>query len=135
GTADAPGDAVGMALDLSNSSAMTGKPGLGKLYLPPAFRNQGIRKALVASRRRETHPNLRCRVGLRASQRNSAIQSHDKVLGATSTPKWVGMRLKEEGIQNLKKYAIQSSECVNPGGESAVQRLTSAKSNVAVRLR
>ncbi|KAH0826633.1 acyl-CoA N-acyltransferase [Lanmaoa asiatica] len=127
GARQEPGVPLGMALYFFNFSTWTGRPGLylEDLFVKPEARNMGIGKALFAELGKVAQEKNCGRldwsvltVGARAwsdSLRNSfrhlqwnepSITFYEKVLSAKRMDGWMGMRLTDEGIQNLTRYAL-----------------------------
>ncbi|KAF7983476.1 hypothetical protein HWV62_21776 [Athelia sp. TMB] len=90
GNASSPGEAVGLALYFFNYSTWTGRPGLylEDLYVSPDQRGKGLGKALFAE------------LGKVAQEK-----FYEKTLSAAAMSEWLGMRLEEDGIEALKKFA------------------------------
>ncbi|OJA17658.1 hypothetical protein AZE42_03016 [Rhizopogon vesiculosus] len=131
GTPEAPGIALGMALYFFNFSTWTGKPGLflEDLFVSPDARNKGVGKALfaelgkVAQEKVRYHTLLSEDIAHAASgHKNCArldwsvlkwntpsIAFYEKTLEAKAMEEWMGMRLEEHGIENLKKFAVRSA--------------------------
>jgi len=101
------GEGIGLAVYFFNYSTWTGKPGLylEDLFVKPEYRKMGIGKAFFG------------RLGKIAQEKNCArldwsvlrwnqpsIDFYEKGLGAMQMSEWVGMRLEEEGIDNLKRF-------------------------------
>ncbi|KAG2008393.1 hypothetical protein CC2G_013828 [Coprinopsis cinerea AmutBmut pab1-1] len=100
-----PGEPIGMALYFFNFSTWTGRPGLylEDLYVKPEHRAGGIGKAFFN------------KLGKIAEEKNCArmewvvltwnqpsIDFYEKRLGAQRMSDWVGMRLDEKGIRDLR---------------------------------
>ncbi|KAG5654442.1 hypothetical protein H0H81_002632 [Sphagnurus paluster] len=96
GAADAPGEAIGLAIYFFNFSTWTGRPGLylEDLYVKPEHRVKGLGKAFFVELRKAAQ----------AKWNQPSIDFYEQSLGATMMSEWVGMRLEEDGIDNLKKF-------------------------------
>ncbi|TRM63564.1 acyl-CoA N-acyltransferase [Schizophyllum amplum] len=106
---DIPGEGqpMGLALYFFNFSTWTGRPGLylEDLYVKPEYRGSGLGKALFgrlgAIAQEKGCPRLDWSV-LKWNQ--PSIDFYEKALHAKPMSEWLGMRLEEEGINNLKKF-------------------------------
>ncbi|GLB42334.1 putative acetyltransferase (GNAT) family protein [Lyophyllum shimeji] len=108
GTADAPGEAIGMALYFFNFSTWTGRPGLylEDLYVKPEHRAKGIGKAFFVELGKAAQAKNCARLDWSVLKWNKpSIDFYEQSLGATMMSEWVGMRLEEDGIENLKRFA------------------------------
>jgi len=117
GTPDAPGEAVGLALYFFNFSTWTGRPGLflEDLYVDPNYRAGGIGKALFAELGNIAQAKNCARLDWNVLKWNEpSIGFYEKSLGAKMMSEWVGMRLEEEGIENLKRFARIRDEEQHP---------------------
>ncbi|KAI0792389.1 acyl-CoA N-acyltransferase [Abortiporus biennis] len=109
GTADAPGDAIGLAMYFFNYSTWTGKPGiyLEDLFVKPDFRGSGVGKALFAELAKVAEEKDCARVDWSVLKWNKpSIDFYEKSLGATAMTEWMGMRLTGDGITNLKNFSL-----------------------------
>ncbi|RDB30128.1 Diamine acetyltransferase 2 [Hypsizygus marmoreus] len=114
GTADEPGEPVGLALYFFNFSTWTGRPGLflEDLYVKEAYRANGIGKALFVELGKVAQAKNCARLDWNVLKWNKpSIDFYEKSLGAKAMSEWVGMRLEEDGIENLKRFV--------PGGQAA----------------
>ncbi|KAJ2925424.1 hypothetical protein H1R20_g11694, partial [Candolleomyces eurysporus] len=105
GSADAPGEAVGLALYFFNYSTWTGRPGLylEDLYVKQDYRSHGIGKALFNRLGRVAEERGCARMDWAVLTWNQpSIDFYEKRLGAQRMSDWVGMRLDEKGIADLK---------------------------------
>ncbi|KAH7907295.1 acyl-CoA N-acyltransferase [Hygrophoropsis aurantiaca] len=112
GTPEAPGNALGMALYFFNYSTWTGRPGLylEDLFVKPETRNIGVGKALFAELAKVAQEKNCARLDWSVLKWNTpSIDFYEKVLQASSMHDWMGMRLEERGIENLKQFAVRSS--------------------------
>ncbi|KAF9234274.1 acyl-CoA N-acyltransferase [Melanogaster broomeanus] len=108
GTPEAPGAPLGMALYFFNFSTWTGRPGLylEDLFVKPEARNMGIGKALFAELGKIAQERNCGRLDWSVLTWNEpSIAFYENVLSAKRMDGWMGMRLTEEGIENLKKFA------------------------------
>ncbi|KAF8649615.1 hypothetical protein AX16_005705 [Volvariella volvacea WC 439] len=130
GTADAPGEAIGLALYFFNFSTWTGRPGLylEDLYVKPEFRSFGLGKALFSELGKVAEEKvgssikpgqlpqrdlvadlLNCKGCARLdwsvlTWNQPSIDFYKKSIGAIDRPEWVGMRLEEDGIARLRNF-------------------------------
>jgi len=107
GTADAPGEAIGLALYFFNFSTWTGRPGLylEDLYVKPEHRAKGIGKAFFVELRKAAQAKDCARLDWSVLKWNKpSIDFYEQSLGATMMSEWVGMRLEKDGIENLKRF-------------------------------
>ncbi|CAA7264332.1 unnamed protein product [Cyclocybe aegerita] len=107
GTVETPGNAVGLALFFFNYSTWTGRPGLylEDLYVAPEHRSLGIGKAIFGHLRKIAQEKNCARLDWAVLKWNQpSIDFYEKRLGAKPMSEWVGMRLEEEGIDNLKQF-------------------------------
>lgn len=107
GSADAPGEgeAVGLALYFFNYSTWTGKPGLylEDLYVKQDQRSNGVGKALFRELGQVAENKGCARMDWVVLTWNQpSIDFYEKRLGATRMSDWMGMRLDEKGIADLK---------------------------------
>lgn len=112
GTPEAPGIALGMALYFFNFSTWTGKPGLflEDLYVSPHARNKGIGKALFAELGKIAQEKDCARLDWSVLKWNTpSIAFYEKKLEAKAMEEWMGMRLEEQGIENLQKLAVHAA--------------------------
>ncbi|TFY73741.1 hypothetical protein EWM64_g10273 [Hericium alpestre] len=108
GPASEPGAPVGMALYFFNFSTWTGRPGLylEDLFVKPEHRNLGVGKALFAQLAKIAQEKNCARMDWQVLTWNEpSIRFYEDVLKAKPMGEWQGMRLEEEGIENLKKIA------------------------------
>jgi len=108
---DAPERPIGLALYFFNFSTWTGKPGLylEDLYVDPQHRAHGIGKAFFAELGKIAQEKDCARLDWAVLKWNKpSIDFYERSLGAKPMSEWVGMRLEEEGIDNLKKFVIGS---------------------------
>jgi len=108
GTAENPGAPLGMALYFFNFSTWTGRPGLylEDLFVKPEARNMGIGKALFAALGKVAQEKNCGRLDWSVLTWNApSIAFYEKVLSAKSMDGWMGMRLTDEGIENLTKFS------------------------------
>ncbi|KAI0078349.1 acyl-CoA N-acyltransferase [Panus rudis PR-1116 ss-1] len=111
GTPDVPGEAIGLAMYFFNYSTWTGKPGiyLEDLFVKPEARGSGVGKAFFAELAKVAEEKDCARIDWSVLKWNKpSIDFYEKTLGATAMTEWMGMRLEGEGIQNLKKFALES---------------------------
>ncbi|KAI9569954.1 acyl-CoA N-acyltransferase [Boletus coccyginus] len=109
GTPENPGVSLGMALYFFNFSTWTGRPGLylEDLFVKPEVRNRGIGKALFAELAKVALEKNCGRVDWSVLTWNEpSIAFYEKVLSAKRMDGWMGMRLTDEGIQNLSKFTL-----------------------------
>ncbi|EJC99231.1 acyl-CoA N-acyltransferase [Fomitiporia mediterranea MF3/22] len=103
------GQAVGLALYFFNFSTWTGRPGLylEDLFVEPEFRSKGLGKAFFAELAKVAQENNCARMDWSVLKWNTpSIDFYEKCLGAFPMSEWMGMRLEEEGIENLKKFSL-----------------------------
>ncbi|KAL0959944.1 hypothetical protein HGRIS_011608 [Hohenbuehelia grisea] len=113
GTSDAPGEAIGLALYFFNFSTWTARPGLylEDLFVKPEYRNKGVGKALFGELGKVAQEKNCARMDWAVLKWNQpSIDFYEKVLGATPMTPWLGMRLEEDGIRRLERFALSSSE-------------------------
>ncbi|KAL4079620.1 acyl-CoA N-acyltransferase [Scleroderma citrinum] len=111
GTPEAPGASLGMALYFFNYSTWTGRPGLylEDLFVIPEARNIGIGKALFAELGKVAQDKNCARLEWVVLKWNEpSIAFYEKTLGARRMDEWMGMRLDERGIGELRKLAIHN---------------------------
>ncbi|KXN82195.1 Diamine acetyltransferase 2 [Leucoagaricus sp. SymC.cos] len=102
---ESPRGAVGLALYFFNFSTWTGKPGLylEDLFVKPEYRSFGVGKALFRKLGEVAQAKDCARLDWAVLKWNQpSIDFYEKKLGATMMSEWVGMRLEEDGISNLK---------------------------------
>ncbi|PPR00751.1 hypothetical protein CVT24_000776 [Panaeolus cyanescens] len=115
GTEQAPGEPIGMALYFFNFSTWTGRPGLYSsyllprkledLYVKPEFRSLGVGKAFFGHLGKVAQEKGCARLDWSVLKWNQpSIDFYEKRLGAKPMTEWMGMRLEEEGIDNLKEF-------------------------------
>ncbi|KAF4618658.1 hypothetical protein D9613_009947 [Agrocybe pediades] len=107
GTAESPAEPIGLALYFFNYSTWTGRPGLylEDLYVKPENRSQGVGKAFFGHLGKIAQEKNCARLDWSVLKWNQpSIDFYEKRLGAKPMPEWMGMRLEEEGIENLKKF-------------------------------
>ncbi|TEB34164.1 acyl-CoA N-acyltransferase [Coprinellus micaceus] len=105
GSADVKGEAVGLALYFFNYSTWTGKPGLylEDLYVKQDQRSLGVGKALFRELGRVAEDKGCSRMDWVVLTWNQpSIDFYEKRLGAKRMSDWVGMRLEEAGIADLR---------------------------------
>jgi len=79
---------------------------LEDLYVDPKARAGGIGKALFAELGKIAQEKNCARLDWNVLKWNEpSIGFYEKSLGAKMMSDWVGMRLEEDGIQNLKKFS------------------------------
>jgi len=103
-----PGEAIGLALYFFNFSTWTGRPGLylEDLYVSPDQRGKGLGKALFAELGKVAQEKDCARLDWSVLKWNTpSIQFYEKTLSATGMSEWLGMRLEEDGIEALKRFA------------------------------
>jgi len=112
GTVASPGEAVGLALYFFNYSTWTGRPGLylEDLFVKPEYRGRGIAKSLFGELAKIALEKNCGRLDWAVLKWNQpSIDFYEKGLGAKAMSEWMGMRLEGQGIENLKKFAINSA--------------------------
>jgi len=105
GSLNNPGQAIGFALYFFNFSTWTGRPGLylEDLYVKPEHRNKGIGKALFKELALIAQDKDCARMDWSVLKWNKpSIDFYEKRLHAKAQNEWLGMRLEEDGIENLK---------------------------------
>ncbi|KIL65434.1 hypothetical protein M378DRAFT_162060 [Amanita muscaria Koide BX008] len=105
GTADAPGEAVGLALYFFNYSTWTGKPGLylEDLYVKPENRRLGVGKAFFGELGKIAQEKGCARLDWSVLKWNQpSIDFYEKRLGANAMTEWMSMRLTE--FDTLKQF-------------------------------
>ncbi|KAF7795661.1 hypothetical protein EIP86_006826 [Pleurotus ostreatoroseus] len=108
GQADAPGEAIGMAMYFYNYSTWTGKPGiyLEDLFVKPETRGMGVGKAFFAELAKIAETKDCGRLDWSVLKWNEpSIKFYENSLGATAMSEWMGMRLEGAEIGALKKFA------------------------------
>ncbi|KAF8155620.1 acyl-CoA N-acyltransferase [Crassisporium funariophilum] len=106
GTVETPGEPIGLALYFFNYSTWTGRPGLylEDLYVKPEHRSLGVGKAFFGQLGKVAQSKNCARLDWSVLKWNEpSINFYEKRLGAKPMSEWMGMRLEEEGIDNLKK--------------------------------
>jgi len=101
-----------MAMYFFNFSTWTGKPGLylEDLYVDSDYRGQGVGKAFFAELGKVAQEKGCARMDWSVLKWNQpSIDFYEKKLGATAMSEWMGMRLTEEGIENLKSLAPKTT--------------------------
>jgi len=112
GTPESPGTAIGMAMYFFNYSTWTGRPGLylEDLFVDETYRGKGVGKALFAELAKVAQEKNCARMDWSVLKWNQpSIDFYEKKLAATAMSEWMGMRLEEDGIDNLKKLAPATS--------------------------
>ncbi|KII84288.1 hypothetical protein PLICRDRAFT_118023 [Plicaturopsis crispa FD-325 SS-3] len=112
GSPSSPGEAVGLALYFFNFSTWTGRPGLylEDLYVKPEWRGSGVGKALFGELGKVAQEKDCARLDWSVLKWNKpSIDFYEQKLGATPMSEWMGMRLEEAGIDNLKSLAINAA--------------------------
>ncbi|EIM89159.1 acyl-CoA N-acyltransferase [Stereum hirsutum FP-91666 SS1] len=110
GSPSEPGEPVGLALYFFNFSTWTGRPGLylEDLFVKPETRGKGIGKAFFAELAKVAQEKDCARMDWSVLKWNQpSIDFYEKTLSAFPMSEWVGMRLKEDGIEKLKRFALQ----------------------------
>ncbi|EPT04669.1 hypothetical protein FOMPIDRAFT_1156972, partial [Fomitopsis schrenkii] len=105
GSSESPGKAIGMAMYFFNYSTWTGRPGLylEDLFVDGAYRGKGVGKAFFAELAKVAQEKNCARMDWSVLKWNQpSIDFYEKKLGATAMSEWMGMRLEEEGIENVK---------------------------------
>ncbi|KAF9066804.1 acyl-CoA N-acyltransferase [Rhodocollybia butyracea] len=108
---------LGMALYFFNFSTWMGKPGLflEDLYVSPEYRNAGIGKAFFGELGRIAKESDCARMDWSVLKWNQpSIDFYEKKLRATAMTEWMGMRLEEDGIDNLQSFVL-----AEPSGPAA----------------
>lgn len=109
GSLNAPGEAIGFALYFFNFSTWTGRPGLylEDLYVRPEHRNKGVGKALFKELAIIAQDKDCARMDWSVLKWNRpSIEFYEKRLHAKAQDGWLGMRLEEDGIENLKNITL-----------------------------
>ncbi|KZT71698.1 acyl-CoA N-acyltransferase [Daedalea quercina L-15889] len=112
GSPESPGKAIGMAMYFFNYSTWTGRPGLylEDLFVEEEHRGEGIGKAFFAELAKVAQEKDCARMDWSVLKWNQpSIDFYEKKLGATAMSEWMGMRLEEKGIENLKRLVPESS--------------------------
>lgn len=110
GTSAEPGEALGLALYYFNFSTWTGKPGiyLEDLFVKPEARSTGIGKAFFAELGAIAQEKDCARMEWVVLKWNQpSIDFYEKKLEAKAMTEWMGMRLEEGQIDNLKKLSVK----------------------------
>ncbi|ETW77950.1 hypothetical protein HETIRDRAFT_107579 [Heterobasidion irregulare TC 32-1] len=122
GTSAEPGEALGLALYYFNFSTWTGKPGLyteypiitdgsvklEDLFVKPEARSTGIGKAFFAELGAIAQEKDCARMEWVVLKWNQpSIDFYEKKLKAKAMTEWMGMRLEESQIDNLKKLSVK----------------------------
>ncbi|ETS62771.1 hypothetical protein PaG_02513 [Moesziomyces aphidis] len=100
--------AVGMALYFFSFSTWTSKPSLylEDLYVIPTLRNKGVGKLLFKALGQVAQQRDCARLDWSVLTWNApSIAFYTQVLGAKPMDEWKGMRLEQQGIENLAKLA------------------------------
>ncbi|KAF8190393.1 diamine N-acetyltransferase [Mycena galopus ATCC 62051] len=100
---------VGLALYFFNYSTWTGRPGLylEDLYVSPEHRNAGLGKALFGALGRVAREKNCARLDWAVLKWNApSIAFYEQTLKAAQMSDWVGMRLDEDGITSLARFAL-----------------------------
>ncbi|THH29174.1 hypothetical protein EUX98_g5015 [Antrodiella citrinella] len=108
GSPESPGQAIGLAMYFFNYSTWTGRPGLylEDLYVSPEYRGTGIGKSLFAELAKVAQEKDCARMDWSVLKWNKpSIDFYEKTLHAAAMEEWMGMRLEEVGIENLKKFS------------------------------
>ncbi|KAI0066834.1 acyl-CoA N-acyltransferase [Artomyces pyxidatus] len=111
GSPASPGEPLGLALYFFNFSTWTGRPGLylEDLFVKPEHRSKGIGKAFFSRLAVIAQDNNCARMDWSVLKWNMpSIDFYEKSLKAIAMEEWMGMRLEEEGIENLKKFAVNT---------------------------
>ncbi|KAI0258287.1 acyl-CoA N-acyltransferase [Gloeopeniophorella convolvens] len=112
GSAEAPGEAIGLALYFFNFSTWTGRPGLylEDLYVKPEHRSKGIGKAFFKELAVVAQEKDCARMDWSVLKWNQpSIDFYEQSLNAKAQDEWVGMRLEEDGIENLKSLTSKKA--------------------------
>ncbi|KAG9313411.1 acyl-CoA N-acyltransferase [Chiua virens] len=112
GAPEEPGVPLGMALYFFNFSTWTGRPGLylEDLFVKPEARNKGVGKALFAELGKVAQEKNCGRIDWSVLTWNEpSIAFYEKVLLAKRMDGWMGMRLTDEGIQNITGFGLVSN--------------------------
>ncbi|KAK7462858.1 Peroxygenase 1 [Stygiomarasmius scandens] len=99
---------IGLALYFFNFSTWTGRPGLylEDLYVSPEYRKFGIGKALFGELAKVAKAKNCARLDWSVLKWNQpSIDFYEKRVGAKAMSEWEGMRLEEQGIENLISWA------------------------------
>ncbi|KAG7094939.1 hypothetical protein E1B28_005741 [Marasmius oreades] len=111
GTSEAPGNAIGLALYFFSYSTWTGRPSLflEDLFVTPEYRNLGVGKALFGELGKIAKEKNCARLDWSVLKWNQpSIDFYEKKLGAKPMSEWMGMRLEEEGIDDLSKFVLEA---------------------------
>jgi len=101
------GAPVGLALWFLNFSTFSGRYGLylEDLFVDPDHRNKGVGKALFGELGKIAEEKNCGRLDWSVLKWNTpSIDFYEKALQAKSMTEWLGMRLEEDGIENLRKF-------------------------------
>ncbi|CCL99607.1 uncharacterized protein FIBRA_01625 [Fibroporia radiculosa] len=112
GSPSAPGKPIGMAIYFFNFSTWTGKPGLylEDLFVDADYRGMGVGKAFFVELGKVAQEKGCPRLDWSVLKWNQpSIEFYEKKLGAAGMPEWMGMRLEEQGIENLKNLVAKSN--------------------------
>ncbi|THV04684.1 acyl-CoA N-acyltransferase [Dendrothele bispora CBS 962.96] len=99
---------IGLALYFFNFSTWTGRPGLflEDLYVSPEYRSHGVGKALFGELAKVAKEKNCARLDWAVLKWNQpSIDFYEKRVGAKAMSEWEGMRLEEQGIDNLLGWA------------------------------
>jgi len=102
---------VGLALYFFNYSTWTGRPGLylEDLYVAPAYRKVGLGKAFFGELGKIAKETNCARMDWSVLKWNvPSIEFYEKKLGAKPMSEWMGMRLEEDGIDNLQSLVLEA---------------------------
>ncbi|KAF5389629.1 hypothetical protein D9757_004173 [Collybiopsis confluens] len=100
---------VGLALYFFNFSTWTGRPGLylEDLFIAPEYRLLGLGKALFGELGKVAQETNCARMDWSVLKWNQpSIDFYEKRLGAKAMSEWMGMRLEEDGIDNLQHFVL-----------------------------
>ncbi|KIK68610.1 hypothetical protein GYMLUDRAFT_256307 [Collybiopsis luxurians FD-317 M1] len=102
---------VGLALYFFNYSTWTGRPGLylEDLFVAPDYRKVGLGKAFFGELGKIAKETNCARMDWSVLKWNQpSIDFYEKRLGAKAMSEWMGMRLEEDGIDNLQKFVLEA---------------------------
>jgi len=103
--------AVGLALYFFNYSTWTGRPGLylEDLFVAAEYRGVGLGKAFFVELGKIAKETNCARMDWSVLKWNQpSIDFYEKKLGATAMSEWMGMRLEEDGIDNLQSLVLEA---------------------------